>query len=335
MAAAVAALAVLAGLVLALLWRDRPEPEDIGWPSAEVVSTVTQVSVSVTWLGVSTLLFDDGDTQLLIDGFFSRPSLTDMLFERPVNNDAAAINFAMNEYRMRRLAAIIPAHSHFDHAMDVGEIANRSSASVLGSESTANIARGAGVPEDQIIVAIENETYTFGRFDITLRAAPHAPIAWRGAVPFPGTVDEPLTLPQPVSAMRMGGAWSIVVAHPDGTALIQASAGFDKYRLLDIEADVVFLGVAQLNRLGRDYTNLFWQHTVNAVGAHTVYPVHFDDYSQPFGTIRLPPRVIDDFEKTAEWLERIRDRWGRDTVLRMPQFGTPLAVFTVPARRED
>ena len=31
--------------------------------------------VTVTWYGVTTLLFDDGDTKLLIDGFFSRADL--------------------------------------------------------------------------------------------------------------------------------------------------------------------------------------------------------------------------------------------------------------------
>ena len=32
-------------------------------------------SVKVTFLGVTTLLFDDGETQIMTDGFFSRPSL--------------------------------------------------------------------------------------------------------------------------------------------------------------------------------------------------------------------------------------------------------------------
>lgn len=32
-------------------------------------------AVKVTFLGTTTLLFDDGETQLMIDGFFTRPSL--------------------------------------------------------------------------------------------------------------------------------------------------------------------------------------------------------------------------------------------------------------------
>ena len=192
----------VAATALILLWRDRPELYSGAWEAAVPAGAAAADNVTVTWLGVTTLLFDDGETQILIDGFFSRPSLGDIIFDRPVANDAAIINYALNEYGMRRLAAIIPTHSHFDHAMDVGSIANRSSASILGSASTIAIARGAGVPEDQITLVSDGEHYTFGRFDITLLLSTHAPIGWRAAVPFAGRIEAPLKMPQPVSAFR-------------------------------------------------------------------------------------------------------------------------------------
>jgi len=158
---------VLASITVVLLWRERPSLDAIDWPSPALASAANADAVTVTWLGVTTLLFDDGETQILIDGFFSRPSLSDIVLRRPVDNDAATINYAMNEFRMRRLAAIIPVHSHFDHAMDVGAVANRSSASILGSESTAQVARGAGVPEDQITVVEAATSFEFGNFHWT------------------------------------------------------------------------------------------------------------------------------------------------------------------------
>ena len=39
-------------------------------------------ALSVTWLGVSTLLVDDGTSALMTDGFFSRPSLLDVGLRR-------------------------------------------------------------------------------------------------------------------------------------------------------------------------------------------------------------------------------------------------------------
>jgi L-ascorbate metabolism protein UlaG (beta-lactamase superfamily) len=331
--AAGAAVSVIAVLSVAavVLWRDRPSLDAIDWPAPAIASAVNPDAVTVTWLGVTTLLIDDGETQILIDGFFSRPSLAEVLFGLAVENDAAQIDYAMNEFRMRRLAAIIPVHSHYDHAMDIGAIANRSSASILGSESTAQIARGAGVPEDQITVIDGTTSFQFGNFNVTLRPIGHAPIGWRGSVPLDGIIEEPLTMPQPVSAWRMGGAYTIIIEHPQGTALVQGSASYKKYELQDVSADVVFLGVGQLDGLGRDYAELYWQHTVTATGSHSVYPIHFDDFSKPFGEITLPPRIINNFERTAEWLLEFRSRWDTDASLFMPEFGKPIAIFSQPA----
>ena len=327
----IVAIVTLISVTIALLWRDRASLDAIGWPSPAIASAANADAVTVTWLGVTTLLFDDGETQILIDGFFSRPSVTDILLDRPVANDAPKINYAMNEFRMRRLAAIIPVHSHFDHAMDVGAIANRSSASILGSYSTAQIARGAGVPDDQITVVEGITSFEFGAFKVTMLPIGHAPIGWGGSVPFDGVIAEPLTMPQPVSAWRMGGGFTVVIEHPQGTALVQGSSAYRKYALKDIAADVVFLGVAQLNSLGRDYAELYWQHTVTATGSHSVYPIHFDDFMLPFGEVELPPKFIDNFETTATWLGDFQRRWDKETSLFMPEFGKPIAIFSQPA----
>lgn len=327
----IATLTLAISTIVVLLWRDRPDLETIGWPEPATASAATSDSVTVTWLGVTTLLFDDGETQILIDGFFSRPTLADILLRRDVGNDAAQVNYAMNEFRMRNLAAIIPVHGHFDHAMDVGAIANRSSASILGSESTAQLARGVGVPDDQITIVDRETNFEFGEFRVKMRPSNHAPIGWRGSVPLDGVVDEPLRLPQPVTAWRMGGAFTVIIEHPQGTAIVQGSAAYKKYELNDITADVVFLGVSQLESLGRDYAELYWQHTVTATGSHSVYPIHFDDYTRPFGVVELPPRIIDNFSKTATWLTEFRKRWDNDASLFMPKFGQPIAIFVQPA----
>lgn len=325
------AILVVSAAALVWLWNNRPDLDKIGWPSPDDASAAVTDSVTVTWLGVATLLFDDGETQILIDGFFSRPSLADVVFRRPVDNDAAIINFALDEYRMRRLAAIVPAHSHFDHAMDVGAIANRTSASVLGSESTAQIARGAGVPEDQITIAVGNHPYPFGRFTVTLLSSPHAPIGWRGSVPMAGTIDTPLTMPQPVSAWREGGSYLILISHPKGTTIVQGSAGFSNNLLPNIRADVVMLGVGGLASLGRGYAEQYWQSLVTATGAHSVYPIHFDDFTKPFGKIVPGPKFISNIETIAEWLEGFRNTWDNDVQLFMPEFGRPVAIYAQPA----
>lgn len=322
----ITSIIVVGAVALVWLWRDRESLDAIEWqPYPHIEPTLD--AVTMTWLGVTTLLFDDGQTQVLIDGFFSRPSLADLVLGRPVESDAATINYVLDEYRMRRLAAIVPAHSHYDHAMDIGAIANRSSASILGSETTANIARGAGVPEDQIIVATSGEEYSFGQFTVTLINSTHAPIGWGGSIPYDGTIDEPLSTPAPLSAWRVGKSYSIIVAHPHGTTLVQGSAGFLDNALDGVRADVVMLGVGLLEGLGRDYVEKYWQALVTTTGAGHVIPFHFDDYSQPFGEIALYPRALDNFVDTAEWLEEIGATWDSDTRLHLPEFGKPVVLY--------
>ncbi len=311
---------------LMAMWRDRLQLADIELRPAPVAAQRPD-SVTAMWLGVSTLLFDDGDTQILIDGFISRPTLSEILLQRPVDSDAAMIDYALNEYRLGRLAAIIPVHSHFDHAMDIGAIANRSSASILGSESTANIARGAGVPEDQIIIVSDGAEYSFGDFSVKLIESVHGPVGWRGQIPLAGSIDEPLVLPAPVVAWRAGRSYSIVISHPLGTTIVQGSAGFIEGALNEVQADVVMLGVALLEGLGRDYAQTYWQELVTATGAQFVFPIHFDDYTNPYGEIELMPKVLDNFAITVQWLEEFKAEWDPDTQLFMPVFGQPIVLY--------
>ena len=54
------------------LWQDRPPIDALRLQSTEITETGS-FGVKVTWLGSTTLLFDDDETQILIDGFVSRP----------------------------------------------------------------------------------------------------------------------------------------------------------------------------------------------------------------------------------------------------------------------
>lgn len=316
---------IMLALLLSILWNDRPALDALGVAAPPPPSADTEVTVS--WLGVSTLLIDDGRTQILIDGFITRPPLAKLLLNRPVDNDAATINYVLTEHQVDRLAAIIPVHSHFDHAMDVGAIANRTSASILGSPTTAAIARGANVREEQIVIVDTQAEYTFGEFTVRFIETRHAPFGWGGTVPLAGRREEPLALPAPASAFPADTSYAVLVSHPSGSALIQGSAGIRAGALSDTHVDTVFMGILMLKTLGRDHAERYWRETVTASGAKTVVIVHFDDYTQPFGTTRPPPRFIDNLEKTLEWLNSFRRTYDTDTKLLMPQFGVPFALY--------
>jgi hypothetical protein len=66
--------------------------------------------VKVSFFGVSTLLFDDGETQILIDGFFSRPSMRRVLFTK-MASDTARIDYMIKKYGMDHIKGIFVTHS--------------------------------------------------------------------------------------------------------------------------------------------------------------------------------------------------------------------------------
>lgn len=289
----------------------------LGLPEAPAATDETPLTI--TWYGVATLLFDDGDTQVLIDGFFSRPS-QDAPFIFP---NVDQIERQIDRLGLHDLAAITPVHSHFDHAMDLGLIARLTNATVLGSASTANIARGAGVAEGRIEV-LEGDVgaYRFGAFEILLIRSMHAPLV-AGGPPIPGSIAAPLMPPAVLTAWKEGGSYSVVVRHPAGSVLVQGSAGFVAGALDAIDADVVLLGIGGLNLLGEDHARSYWAEIVEAVAPRCVLPIHWDDFWQPFGTIVLgSPETLD----SLAWFP------ANDTApaLIAPRFGVGMDLFTSP-----
>lgn len=309
---------------VAWLWRDRPALQELPIAQAETLPD-GGAGVSVTWLGVSSLLFDDGETQILIDAAFTRIAAQRYALLRPVASDVATINYAMDEYRIDRLAAIVPVHAHIDHAIDVGRVANRSTALVLGSESIANIARGAEVPVDQFQILANGESRVFGNFTITLLESRHVPTFGTDSGWPDGVIEKPLSQPTSVLAYRGGAARSILIGHPNGTALVQGSAGFIE-GVLDARAvDVAFLSIAGLAANGADYTKAYWDATVMATGAQTIYAVHFDDFTRPFGEVSLFPRIVDDVVTSAGWIRELAA--NSDLEVRRPPFGMPIKIY--------
>ena len=124
------------------------EPEWEIIPREEVAAG----SVTVRFTGSTTLLFDDGETSWMTDGWFSRPTFIEIITEH-VEPDLAAIGRGLKANEVDKLDAVIPLHSHYDHAMDAPEVARRTGATLYGSESTANIARGWGLEEGRIEIS--------------------------------------------------------------------------------------------------------------------------------------------------------------------------------------
>lgn len=270
-------------------------------PYRELVRTRpggTPSGFTVTFLGVSTLLFDDGETAFMTDGFFSRPGKLAVKLSA-IAPDDAAIARGLERAHVKRLAAVIPLHSHYDHAMDAPHVAQRTGALLVGTESTANIGRGQGLPEDRIVVARPGEVLKLGEFSIYIFESRHVP----SPVPMAGMIDVPLAPPAPADAYREGGCLTLLVVRGDRKVLVQGSAGFLDGALRGVRADVVYLGVGLLGRQDAAYRERYWNALVRDTGAQRVIPIHWDDFWLPLDAPLVPlPRLADDFDATMRFL---------------------------------
>lgn len=271
----------------------------------DVPAADPDAELSVTWLGVSTLVIDDGTSAMMTDGFFSRPSMVDVGIRRLAPSDSR-IDWCLTKAKVNRLAAIIPVHTHYDHALDTAVVAERTGATIVGGESAANIARGQGFPESRIVVASTGDQFDFGPFQVTLIESHHCP-----PDRFPGAITKPLAPPAKASDYRCGEAWSILIHHEpsDRRMLVQGSAGFDPEALAHRRADVVYLGVGQLGAQSEDYITEYWSQTVGAVQARRVVLIHWDDFFRPLTEpLRALPYLGDDLDTTIRVLNRLAEK---------------------------
>ena len=290
----------------------RPIVEDFG-KRFDVPRADADTPLTVTWLGVATLLISDGKSAIMTDGFFSRPSLAAVALKR-IEPSLERIIGCLERARVRKLDAVIPVHSHYDHVLDSAVVAARTEATLVGGESTANVGRGHGIPEDRIVVAQPGAPMTFGAYQVTLIESKHS-------IPdrFPGVITEPVVPPTKAAAYKCGEAWSVLIRHlpTDRRMLIQGSAGFVAGAMAGQQAEVVYLGVAQLGMRPEEYIVDYWDEVVRSVGARRVVTIHWDDFFRPLTeSLRMLPYAADDLDVSMRVLGQLAAEDG--IALHMP-----------------
>lgn len=307
----IGALAALAILLTALFYLS---PSLDGWPATDNSTPPQDGQVSITFLGTSTILISDGRTHLLTDGYFSRVSIPELFL--PMAPNHARITQALARAGIEKLDAIPVLHTHFDHVMDSGIVAQLTGAQLLGSSSAAMAASGSGLDTQRITTVQTHYPYHFGDFTLTFVPASHVPLPgaienWTGK----GEITEPVTPPAWIGAWEEGQSYGLVVEHPKARILVQGSAGMQPGELDRYDADYALVATASLGKQSDAYKDAYFQETVAAVGAHTIIPVHWDNFFMELSEdVPALPWVMDNLEDSFQALAGRHD--GRFLVLR-------------------
>jgi L-ascorbate metabolism protein UlaG (beta-lactamase superfamily) len=237
-------------------------------------------ALAIRWLGTAAFRLRRGGKTVLLDPFVSRPGPRKIL--RPLRSDEDAIARWAPEADL-----VVAGHSHYDHLLDAPAIARRTGALVLGSESTARVARAAGVEPARILVASEAATI-LGPFEVDLVPSLHARLVLGIAPPFPGTIEHvPANRPLYVHEYRVGGAFGILARAGDVSVYHNGSADLIDARLEGRRADVLLVGLA-----GRKYAKGYLERLVRLLEPRVIVPMHYDTFFWPVDEeLRLLPGV--------------------------------------------
>ena len=315
-----------------LLTTHVPAPVDPAWQLARTDATEPG-EITVRFTGTSTLVFSDGETNLILDGWFTRAGPLSLAFGE-IEPDVDAIRAGLARNEVDEAAVVIPVHAHFDHAMDAPEVARQTGALLVGCASTANLGRGWGLDENQIRVVRGGERMRFGAFEIVIHATRHfefpdSAVAER-ALGDP-LIDEPLVPPAAMLDYKLGSPLAVEIRHDRGSLLVQGSAGFVPGGFADVDVDVVFLGIGGLGTQTAEYRERYWQETVDATSPSRVVAIHWDTLTGPIegpfrGEVRALSVLSGGGEKTLAFLREKQAKHPEIELATLPRYA-PVGIF--------
>lgn len=252
-------------------------------------------TLKVTYLGATTLIFDDGKTQVMFDAFVSRYNLYDLLYNE-IKTDSVLVDSIYTKLQLDRLKAIFVSHTHCDHALDVSYFASKKNADIYGSRSMLNIGRGASISEDNLHLFKKNTSYTIGDFSVTVLPSIHSkPNEYNNDLGV--EITSPLKLPTTADNFKEGGSYDFLIQHGKKRIIIRPSFNYIEHAFDTIQADVLFLGIGGLGKADSIFVNSFYYETIHKIKPGLVIPIHWDNFFAPLSSnVQAQIKCLDDVD---------------------------------------
>jgi len=303
-------LPILLIIVFITLFNIRPEPDQLKSYLIDAPGSLNEGELTVQFLGNTNLVFSDGITTIMTDGFFTRPAFHKMLWGK-VEPKQRIVQECLEKAGINQLDAVIPVHSHFDHAMDAPMVADLTGATLYGSESTRNIGLGYRLNEDKMVVPPLNTPIYIGKFKITFVRSEHwqYPSEKQRALLLNQDITDPLDPPASIYDYKEGISYTLLIEYNDLKMAIQGSAGFRENSIEDFDADILFLAIAGIEAMDDAYNRKYQEHIIDAVHPEILVPIHWDDFTLPLSkglkttNLLFNMKMGSDLEKAFEIIE--------------------------------
>jgi L-ascorbate metabolism protein UlaG (beta-lactamase superfamily) len=271
-------------------------PTDIAWRDDALGRRGGPDGVRVRWLGTAGFAIEHAGRCLLVDPYVTRASLARCIAGR-LRSDGDAVRRLVP-----RADAIVVGHTHFDHALDVPEVARVTGARVFGSRSAAALCRAQGVPDGQVEV-VEREAGSppvvreVGPFTLRFVPSAHSRLLL-GRVPLPGEIADCDQVPARVPDYRCGAVFGVEIRVAGRTLYHLGSAEIVEGNVEAHPVDLLLLCVAGWTA-GRDLP----ERVVHRLSPGAILLSHWDDFLRPIGEPARPLAAIQ-FPRFVERLSR-------------------------------
>jgi L-ascorbate metabolism protein UlaG (beta-lactamase superfamily) len=169
---------------------------------------------------------------------------------------------------------ILVTHGHYGHLADVPYLAQRTKATVIGTETHLSLLLALGAPEDQLAVASGGEYLNFDGYTIRVLRSLHSATGARAQVPYPGS--RPLSRrdePKVIKDLVEGGTLAYEVTGGGASVVDFGGSNFVESELTGLEPDAVLMPV------GGASVNSYAKRMLRALGyPRFAVPTHWDDF---------------------------------------------------------
>jgi len=248
-------------------------------------------AIRVTYLGVNGFQFETGKHTLLVDPYFTRIGFWPAALNQRIESNPKRVSEGL-KHVCPHVEAILVTHAHFDHLLDVPDIAKQTGARIFSGPTAIQLVESVGISPSQCETVQPGSTRAISPWTIRVLNAQHDRLF--GKVPFercprgePSQGEMPLKRPVKVSDWCVGEPLAFVIeaagkriyidsggvpGTPPSVELGHVRHGeFVRWRI-----DLAILGVALPDSRVR------FAEVVRQLEPRYIFPSHEDDMFAPF-----------------------------------------------------
>ncbi|WP_238157152.1 MBL fold metallo-hydrolase [Kribbella sp. VKM Ac-2571] len=241
----------------------------------------TREQVELTWFGTHAWQIRCGKSVVLTDPWLTRFHTGTFTPEGADPKTKLVIKPDVIDRHLSAADAILVHHGHYDHMADVPYVAQKTQATVLCTETHANMLRAMKTPNDLLSPVRGGEYLPFEGFTIEVFPSLHSCGGKRHTYAYPGYRYEVPPRPRVIEDLVEGGTLAFVITIGGLRILSLSTANFDPNALRGLQVDVVLAAPG-----GEPGITDRLLQTIKPV--RKVIATHWDDFDKPLDDPGIP-----------------------------------------------